>query len=295
MAVRMPIVAGQFYPASADAADHQVQQCLDVVVNTSAVPRELVGGIVPHAGWTCSGKVAGHVFKAIQLRRSNVSTFVLFGAVHRYGVGGAAVYAEGAWRTPLGLVEIDEVLAGRIVDETKAATAEPGAHETEHSIEVQLPFIRHLFPKSKIVPIMVPPGSDAVSAGSSVGQIIRDSGADAVCIGSTDLTHYGPGYGFTPKGSGAAGIRWAKEVNDRELLDLICKLDPQGVLEYAERWHAACGSGAIAATIAAAKVLGGESLKATVLEHTTSAEVLSERYGAMIDSVGYAALVFGTD
>jgi AmmeMemoRadiSam system protein B len=294
MMVRAPVVSGHFYPGTAKAASAEVEQCLDVPLDEAALPKNIVAGIVPHAGWVCSGRVAGRTFKAIHLRRAELKTFVLFGAVHRRGLHNAAVFARGSWETPLGSIAVDERLAERILGSTNLVQDEPYAHEEEHSIEVQLPFIQKLFPKATMVPIMVPPNSMAAQVGAIVAQVIQTYRADAVCVGSTDLTHYGPSYGFLPKGSGPEGLRWAKEVNDRRLLACIEQLDPNGVLECAETSQSACGAGAIAAATAAARELGAD--KVLILEHTTSAEVLADRYGpGMADSVGYASIVFGKD
>jgi len=294
MTVRTPIVAGQFYPASSRAAAAEVRDCLEIEIDRGELPNQIVAAIVPHAGWVCSGKVAGRAFKAISMVRDQVGTFVMFGAVHRYGVRNPAIFPVGSWQTPLGEIEIDEFLAGEILTGTDLIEENPDAHETEHSIEVQLPFIQELFPKAKIVPIMVPPNNIASQVGAAVGRVIGRCSADAVCIGSTDFTHYGPSYGFTPKGSGPEGLCWAKEVNDRRLLDRITQLDPEGVIECAASTHSACGAGAISATIGVAKQAGADIVK--ILEHTTSAEVLADKYGPNTgDSVGYAAIVFGRE
>ncbi|MFA5863487.1 MAG: AmmeMemoRadiSam system protein B [Phycisphaerae bacterium] len=293
MNIRKPIVAGQFYPDSKASTLAALDEYLSVNIAINELPEKILGGIVPHAGWVCSGAVAGKVFKAIQMRRQ-VDTFVLFGAVHRFGVRNAAVYSTGAWETPLGQVAIDERLASQILIESNLLKTETNAHQAEHSIEVQVPFIQRLFPQARILPILVPPTPCAGEVGAAVASIIKKSGANAVCIGSSDLTHYGPSYRFTPEGIGSAGIRWAKEINDRGLLDLIGKMNPQAVLEYAVTTQSACGSGAIAATIAAAKELGADTVK--LLEHTTSHEVLRGRYGDQgTDSVGYAGIVFGIE
>lgn len=291
MMVRTPVVAGQFYPGSRTMASSELDECLAVEIGPGQLEGRVVGGVVPHAGWVCSGKVAARTFKAIHATRPEVATFVLFGAVHRHGVHQGALFARGAWESPLGQIKIDERLAERILANTNLVQDEPYAHEEEHSIEVQVPFIQRLFPEARIVPLMVPPNGHAPSIGAIVALVIRNYGVDAVCVGSSDLTHYGPSYGFVPKGRGAEGIRWAKEVNDRRLLDAIEKLDPEGVIEAAVTCQSACGAGAIAAAIAAARESG--AVAARVLEHTNSAETLAGRYGGgMSDAVGYASIVF---
>lgn len=293
MMVRTPKVAGQFYPSSAIACRSQLSQCLGSQIDDSKLPGQILAGIVPHAGWACSGAVAGKVFKAISLV-SQVQTFVLFGAVHSYGVSTAAMFDQGSWETPLGQVQVDQRLAQRILSNTNLIRPEPYAHEAEHSIEVQIPFIQELFGQARIVPIMVPPDQNAAQVGNLVARTIQTYRAQAICIGTTDLTHYGPGYGFVPKGQGEPGIRWAKEQNDQRLLNLIVDFDAEAVVARAQADQSACGAGAIAATLAAARQLG--CTEAVIMEHTTSHEVLGDRYGdGAGDSVGYAGIVFGSD
>jgi MEMO1 family protein len=291
MNIRKPIVAGQFYPRSKVAAIAALEECLLAKIDVTGLPKQIVGGVVPHAGWVCSGQVAGKVFRAIQMCRE-VETFVLFGAVHRYGGSEASMYSAGVWETPLGKIEIDETLASEILAQSKVVRAEPQAHDLEHSIEVQVPFIQRLFPDAKILPIMVPPTRYAPEVGVAVAKAIKASNTKIVCLSSSDLTHYGPSYQFTPQGPGQAGIRWARDVNDRGLLNLVEKMDAEGMLQYAQTHLAACGPGAIAAGIAGAKELGANTVK--ILEHTNSYEVLGKRFGDRgDDAVGYAGIIFG--
>jgi MEMO1 family protein len=291
MNIRKPIVAGQFYPGTKSAAAAGADECLLANIDVNELPEKIVGGVIPHAGWVCSGLVPGKVFRAVQILQE-VETFVLFGAVHRFGGVKAAVFSAGGWETPLGTIEIDDRLAAKILTDSNLCRGEPAAHDYEHSIEVQVPFIQRLFPKAKILPIMVPPTKCAAEVGMAVAQGIKEAGTKAVCLGSSDLTHYGPSYQFSPQGPGQEGICWAKEVNDRGLLDLVEKMDAEGVLEYAQAHQAACGAGAIAASIGCAKDLGANV--ARILEHTNSYEVLSKRFGERgDDAVGYAGIIFG--
>jgi AmmeMemoRadiSam system protein B len=107
-------------------------------------------------------------------------------------------------------------------------------------------------------------------------------------IGSTDLTHYGPAFSFTPQGTGAQGMTWAKEVNDRRMIQRMLALDAASILPEAASHQNACGAGAVAATLAAARCLGAD--RAALLEHTTSREVTGD--ASAQDAVGYAGIVF---
>jgi len=287
---RQPVVAGQFY-SEGRACLAELEGCLSNKPLDVDLPQPIVGGIVPHAGWVFSGDMAGVVFSAIKQTRDKVDTFIIFGAAHRYLGSRAAVYDRGSWLSPLGEIAIDEELSDAIT-KIDCAKAEPDAHRTEHSIEVQVPFIQHLFGTVKIVPIIVGPGPFAVSLGEQIGGIISEAkDKHIVCIGSTDLTHYGPDYGFCPAGAGAEGLRWAKEVNDREFIDLAVSMEAQKLLETAAEKGNACGPGAAAAVVASAAKLG--RTKGVLLGHKHSSEVMKAKYGRdSSDSVGYAAIVF---
>jgi hypothetical protein len=291
MQIRKPIVAGQFYPGQNDSCVAEIDEFLEQRTLSESLPETIVAGIVPHAGWTFSGSTAALVFRAIRQQHEKVHTFCLFGAAHSYFGHLPAVYDKGSWLTPLGNVGIDEELADAIM-EKKAAVSDPQAHSSEHSIEVQVPFIQHLFAGARILPILVSPIEQAVALGEAVGDIIKaDEKKKIVCIGSTDLTHYGPRYGFTPMGIGPDAFQWVSQVNDRQFIDLALKLEPQRMLTNAAENCNACGAGAAAAAVAAAKKLG--KTEGLLLAHTNSNEVMLREMGySSSDSVGYAAIIF---
>lgn len=290
MSVREPAVAGQFYPGSRKQCEQEIAALLAEAGEAERFTGLAVGGIVPHAGWVFSGTIAAEVI-SILARQSTVETFVVFGAMHRYGGRAAgAVFTSGAWETPLGRIAVDEELAHAILAGSKTLADEPSAHDLEHAIEVQVPFIQHLAPSARILPIIVPPSAAAPAVGAEVAEKARALGRKAVFVGSTDLTHYGPRYRFTPMGSGSKALRWAKEVNDRRLLDLVETLKSDQIVPEAIEHHNACGSGAIAAAMEASKTMGAD--RAHILRHTTSNEVARHRFGESADAVGYAGVVF---
>jgi len=291
MKTRKPIVAGQFYPGQYDSCVDEINKHLEQRALVVPLPETIAAGIVPHAGWTFSGSVAGMVFSAIKQLHEKVHTFVIFGAAHGYYGTSPAVYDRGSWRSPLGEASVDEDLADAVLN-SGAAVSDPAAHNAEHSIEVQVPFIQYLFAGAKILPIIVPPTKQAVTLGTETGRIINGSrDKKIVCIGSTDLTHYGPRYGFAPMGATADGIRWAHQVNDKKFIDLALELESEGLLSSAAENCNACGAGAAAAATAAAKKLG--KTKGILLAHTNSNQVMLTKMGTSgTESVGYAAIVF---
>ena len=250
-------------------------------------PSRVVAGIVPHAGWQYSGAVAAKVFASIR-RKQHPDTFVIFGAVHRWSGGKSAVYARGSWATPLGDLAIDEELAAAILEETPEwTTDDPKAHSGEHAIEVQLPFLKYLFPEAKFVPISVNPEPDAVPLGERIGQLLKGYPRSTVVIGSTDLTHYGDAYRFTPAGYGMRAHEWLQE-NDRRIIRLAEQMEASEIVQEAIAHSNACGPGALAATIAAAEVLGAQ--RGVLVEYTTSFDSAPEPEFRM--AVGYAGILF---
>ncbi len=290
MTVRKPAVAGQFYGATAQECLEEIQQCMPKEPLSVDLPGPVIAGIVPHAGWIYSGGVAAMAFEAVRQSHPDVDTFVLLGAAHRYMNSGPAVYDRGAWETPLGLAAIDEALASELVD--LGARGDRDAHRDEHSIEVQVPFIQHLFPNAKIVPVMVPVAGFDSHFGTRLGRLLAKlKDKRVVCIASTDLTHYGPRYGFCPEGVGPAALQWAREVNDQAFIDVAIKMDAEALVEAALHMGNACGPSAAATAIAAAHAMGRD--KGVLLAHTTSNDILMERFGQSSDeSVGYAAIVY---
>ena len=295
--IREPIVAGQFYPDGANACRDELEQFLRGAVTARQAPDgNCVGGLVPHAGWRCSGAVTADVFAALSrtpLAGRSLDVIVLFGGVHRYRGHLAPIYSSGKWQTPLGPVEIDSAFCDLLLGQSALFTDAPSAHDNEHSLEVQMPFVRHVFSDAKVVPIMVPIDEMASEIGKAVGRTLSAYDGKAMIIGTTDLTHYGPGYGFVPHGVGAEGNAWAKNENDRRFVELVCSLNADALVREAADRRNACNSGAAAATVAACVTLG--ATRGVLLQHTTSCEVLSqEGHPTQIESVGYAGIVFET-
>lgn len=302
MSVRTPAVAGHFYPASETECREEVESMLaglpapesgspaaELRAAVTARREAIVGGIVPHAGWICSGPVAAEVLQLV-VSRPGVETVVVFGAAHRMNSTRAALYGQGAWATPLGEIAVDEDLASAVLSSGSEIVESEQPHVIEHSIEVQIPLIQALAPHARLLPILVPHKASGPAIGMTVAEQARILQRRAVFVGSTDLTHYGPRYGFVPQGIGAAGLNWAKNVNDRHMIELVCRMEADQVARQAQQHQNACGAGAVAATIAACRKWG--ATRGTLLRHTTSQEMLAGRFGEMEDAVGYAGIVF---
>ncbi|MEE9584932.1 MAG: AmmeMemoRadiSam system protein B, partial [Candidatus Brocadiales bacterium] len=169
MLTRSPI-ALDFYPELGGVCKVAVERHLEngLALSANLRKKNVVAGIVPHAGWMFSADTAAAVFSTIS-RLSGPKVFVLFGSVHVMGIDRAALVKEGIWETPLGEIEVDADLAGDILKSSGDLVADNAqGHLMEHSIEVQTPFIKYLFPEARIVPIMVPPTDKAAVLGERI-------------------------------------------------------------------------------------------------------------------------------
>jgi len=290
MNIRQPLRAGSFYEASASSCRYHAAKLIDAAQVAEDLPARLYGGLVPHAGWVYSGKLAAETFKALH-RAKPLGTVVLLGADHTGSASRGEVFDSGVWRTPLGEVRVDEELAAALLAASKLLKANPGAHAYEHSIEVQVPILQTLSPEAKIVPITVAARDSAVDMGLAIGRTLTREAPDARIIGSTDLTHHA-GHFPAPGGRGEQGVAWTV-ANDRRLLDLVEQMAAEKIVPEVQERGNACGAGAVAATIAACREMGAS--RGIVMEYTNSYEVVHATYPNDPDdtTVGYAAVVFG--
>ena len=287
--IRHAVRAGTFYESSPASCEHHAQKLLAGAEIPSDFPLTVYGGIVPHAGWMYSGGLSALTLASIN-NVSPLKRVVLFGADHVGTVRLGEVFDSGIWRTPLGEVGIDDEIASAILKSSSLLRANPRAHSQEHSLEVQVPLLQTLNPDVKIIPIGVPPSSQAVEIGQAVGKILAEKFPDARVIGSTDLTHHGGHFG-SPGGRGEAGRHWSEQ-NDRRMIDLILAMQDEKIVEEAMEHENACGAGAIAATISACKAMGAD--RGILLDYTNSYRVIHSILPGEPDdtTVGYASIVF---
>jgi AmmeMemoRadiSam system protein B len=271
-----------WYPAS----ERKCRQAVDEYLQSySGQPEGTVAGIVPHAGWVYSGRLAAVTFAA--LAKTNPQVVFLFGG-HMHPGQKCVCMPVGAFGTPLGPVVVHENLSTSLVEKFGCVTESPQSAAPDNTIELQMPLIRAVWPEAKVVAVAVAPGKQAEEIGSFAAQAASDKQLSAVAIGSTDLTHYGANYGFTPQGTGPQALRWSKQDNDRPFIDSLLALDAEGAVEHALANHSACCPGAAAAAVAFAKARGVSEGK--LIEHTTSHDV--EGRGSPSMWVGYASIVY---
>ncbi|MGH7161975.1 MAG: AmmeMemoRadiSam system protein B, partial [Planctomycetota bacterium] len=227
MRPRAPCVAGIFYPASESALRDELRRLLAGA--RRPLDGEVRGGLVPHAGYAYSGRVAAAFFASVP---AAPETVVFCASVHLPGVTTAALCARGAWSVPLGDVAVDEELAREILRAGSGVVEEnEAAHRGDHAIEVQLPFVVERWPSARFVPMVVPADGRAIGLGSAIGAAARTAGRSVLAVASSDLTHYGARYGFAPYGAGPDALARAHGVNDAALLERVARLDGTGVLE----------------------------------------------------------------
>jgi AmmeMemoRadiSam system protein B len=283
MEVRSADFAGSWYPGSERECRRAIEELSQASPPCPGEGKGLVGGVVPHAGWFFSGKIACSVIKCLSYHDS-IDTCIVFGR-HLHPGAKNYIMKEGAWATPLGALEIDTEVASRISEEFPFALETPRRHEQDNTIELQLPFIKFFFPEAKVVPVGVPPAETTLQLAKRTAEIASESGRRTIVIGSTDLTHYGHNYGFSPAGMGQDAVNWVKNVNDKRVMDLMIRMDAQGVIKESLTNQNACCAGAAAAAITAARVLGAK--RGEMLTYSTSYDIRPDN-----SFVGYVGIVF---
>jgi len=284
MKIRKAELAGSWYPRSASECEKQIRAFIRAVEDPPPSQKPLVGGIVPHAGWYFSGSIACNVIHRLS-GAEQPDVFIVFG-MHLHQGSSNYIMTEGAWETPFGAIEIESELAAALAKRFEFKIETPVRYTPDNTIELQLPFIKYFFNRVKLVPLGVPPVVGSLQIGKASVDICRQMGLCAKVLGSTDLTHYGGGYGFVPKGTGSTAVAWVMNENDRNVIDAMVAMDAQRVITEALTHQNACCAGAAAAAISAARQLGAH--RAEKIAYATSYEKNPS------DSfVGYAGIVFG--
>ena len=214
---------------------------------------------------------------------------MIIGVSHGGNPGFATMF-DAVWRMPMGDVNVDSELARAIVKYSEFLDINPQAHEGEHSIEIQLPFLQYVYNgEFKFVPITVGYGDYEMceNVGAAIAEAAKDLERDIVVLGSTDFTHYGPLYGYTPVGTSPFEkvLKWIYET-DRSLIETIISLDAEGLIrKVRENNYTMCGYLPVATMITAAKRMGAS--KGELLKYATSYDV----QGSTDLVVGYASIV----
>ena len=296
--VRLPAVAGMFYPAEAQACREAATQLLNTVRLAVAQAAAVIGqepglgAIVPHAGWICSGAIAAESILALATQRPDVDLVVVFGAIHTPIKIDCAVFdSHERWSVPGGEFAVTVPLRAELSAGSQLFVTDDRFHFREHAVEVELPLIQAAWPRARILPVEVPPEIAAVEIGKVVARAVSAAGLSAVFLASSDLTHYGTNYRFTPAGVGRMAMAWALD-NDRRILRVVTDMTPEKIVPEVKTHNNACGAGAIAAMMSACLERGAK--KALVLRHASSYQTLATVAPQPPDNaVGYAAVWVG--
>jgi AmmeMemoRadiSam system protein B len=277
MDVRRPSVAGQFYSGSSEGLREQIEASFQSELGPG-LPEEgpgsscnVLGIVVPHAGYVYSGPVAAWSYRRLFADRSPDS-FVILGPNH-HGVGsGVSMYPKGSWETPLGIARIDEGLSRAISEATGIIDLDERAHTYEHSIEVQVPFLQYLYGDVEIVPIslMLQDLETSLEVGRDIAKALANTDRRPAILASTDFSHY-----VSPE---------VAHENDHLAIERITSMDSAGLYRVVrERDISMCGFGPVMATIEATSNMG--ATEGHLLKYATSGDVMPMR-----DVVGYGAI-----
>lgn len=271
--IRPSPIAGRWYESDPNNLSRQVDRYL----NQAVLPElngQVIGVIAPHAGHRYSGQTAGYAFRC--LKGLTPELVVVVSPMHSATFRPILTTAHRAYQTPLGQIPVDQSRVARL-DQVLRQAGLPGvvpvANDSEHSLEIELPFLQRILEKPfMLLPIMVHSLDFEVikALGLSLAEVIRDS--QAIMVASTDLSH------FYPENLANA--------LDREMLNQFAAFSPEGVIRADQNGEGfACGAGPVSAVFWAAKKLGANAVE--VLHHSTSAE----QTGDYSSVVGYGAAV----
>ncbi|MBI2868244.1 MAG: MEMO1 family protein [Chloroflexi bacterium] len=264
--MRTAAVAGQFYPAS----DDKLREMIRGLVDETAEKLDVIGAVCPHAGYAYSGQVAGAVYSRIKFK----DTFILIGPNHTGRGQPFSLMSGGTWSTPLGEVPVDARLAEQILGTSRFLRDDTLAHQAEHSLEVQLPFLQYFRPEIEIVPVVLGYAGSEVykEIGRDIVRALAKTGREAVIIASSDMTHYEP--------------RDAAKSKDDQAISAILDLDADRLVRRVEELKITmCGYAPAVSLITAARLMGAQ--RAELVGYRTSGDATGD-YSSV---VGYAGII----
>jgi AmmeMemoRadiSam system protein B len=231
--------------------------------------------VCPHAGWTFSGSIAARSLCAL---RETAETVIIIGG-HLPSGAAPLIGIFGAVEVPGGSMPVDKEFLGLLLE-----TGFFGEDlYTDNTVEVLVPMAAFLFPHARLLWLRFPASMQAYDLGKMLWKTASNLGRDAVAVGSTDLTHYGPNYGFSPQGLGEKAESWVRNVNDAAFIRAALRSEPAALLERAEWDSSACSAGAVLGALGYAESSGAR--RAELVAYGTSADVRPSS-----SFVGYAGI-----
>jgi len=268
--IRRSTVAGSFYPGDPEILTGQVQEFLSKVKPGS------LGGIKaivsPHAGYIYSGQVAAYSFG--QVRGEEYDSIIIIAPSHAEYFDYVSIYHGDFYETPLGQVPVDRERAARLEEASPVIEKSHSGHGSEHSLEVQLPFLQVVLGKDiKIVPVVIGNQSpeNITALGESIGSLF--SHEDILIVASTDLSHYHP---------------YDRALTlDSHVQEIIEAFDATRLIDDLSREKAEmCGGGPVASAMIASRFMGADS--SVVLYYANSGDVSGDKSAV----VGYLSAAF---
>lgn len=276
--IRQPVFAGQFYAADSAKLVKQIK----IFLQNAKPPTidEAVAIIVPHAGYIYSGQIAADAYN--QVKQNKYDLVVVLGTNHTTaGFSGISVFPNGKFATPIGMSEIDSEAADQLTKADEDVTANLTVHAKEHSVEVQIPFIKYLFPQAKILPIIVgePDIGMCVKFSKALENVIE--GKRTLIVASSDLSHY-PNFDDAVKVDNKT-LKAIAGLNPEEIVSVMQDQMSQHVPQLAT---CACGEAPIVAAVTFAKEVGANC--ASIISYSNSGY---NSVGSTDRVVGYGAVV----
>lgn len=270
--VRPMSVAGMFYDSSSSALKSQLKEFFDQA-KIPEIKKEIKALIAPHAGYVYSGFTAAHAYKAIRERKYDC--VVAIGPSHREYFDGVSVYPGKAYKTPLGEVLINNEIRSKLIELNKTIILGYEGHRSEHSLEVQLPFLQYALGDFSFVPLVMGDQNKELYNELSTALIDVSKKYNILLVASSDLSHYHP-------------AKEALEL-DELVIQEVQNLAPDDFIEkFNENQLEACGGGPIAVVMKVAKEIGATDVR--ILHKCNSGDVSGDRNAV----VGYFSAVFQT-
>jgi AmmeMemoRadiSam system protein B len=276
MSVRPAAHAGSWYPGTTGALTNDV----DRYVAEATVPRasRLDAILAPHAGLMFSGRIGAYAYKVAAQGTYEVALVV--GPSHHYGFDGIAMWPDGGFDSPLGVARIHKDATAEILSDSIAHVL-PAAHAPEHSLEMQLPFLRRLLPDVPIVPMLM--GFQQRETIDALARVLARVSRQrpTLLVASTDLSHF---FDADTAVSLDSRVQACVASFDPDALQALFEEYP----EHERGRYVACGGGPAIAVMKAARALG--AAQGRVLKYGHSGEVSGDNHGV----VGYLAAGFGS-
>ena len=264
-------LAGSWYPADKEKLSALLDGFLSAA-HAQEISGDAIALIQPHAGLIYSGPVAAYGFKAA--KNLDIKTVIIIGFTHRKRFGGVSVYNQGAFNTPLGQLNIDKEIANALIAQNPKIKFYPSAFDSENSVELQLPFIKKVFPEALIVPVAIGDQDFATAEilSDALYNVLKDK-SGCLLIASTDMSHY---------------LSYSDAIGrDKSTIDMLKRLSAEFLFRenISSGENALCGLYGVAAVILASRKLGADSIK--ILKYANSGDTTGDKSRV----VGYVSAI----